>query len=104
MQQVLGCLVSYRIAVGPQQGRKVFTFQIILAREDDDRFAQVVKVAGFRLHAGASQLKTPYSDGTSHVIFAPLDFIAKLMAQVPKPRVNLTGFHGVFAPNSATVP
>ena len=24
MQQVLGCSVSYRIAIGPQQGRKVF--------------------------------------------------------------------------------
>ena len=24
VQQVLGCSVSYRIAVGPQQGRKVF--------------------------------------------------------------------------------
>jgi hypothetical protein len=30
----------------------------------------------------------------------PLDFIAKLAALVPKPRVNLTRFHGVFAPNS----
>ena len=29
-----------------------------------------------------------------------LDFIAKLAALVPKPRVNLTRFHGVFAPNS----
>jgi hypothetical protein len=35
-----------------------------------------------------------------HVIFEPVDFIAKLAAQVPKPRVNLTRFHGVFAPNS----
>ena len=35
-----------------------------------------------------------------HVIFEPLDFIAKLAALVPKPRVNLTRFHGVFAPNS----
>lgn len=26
--------------------------------------------------------------------------IAKLAALVPKPRVNLTRFHGVFAPNS----
>ena len=42
------------------------------------------------------QLKTPYSDGTTHVIFEPLDFIAKLAALVPKPRVNLTRFHGVF--------
>lgn len=46
------------------------------------------------------QLKTPYRDGTTHVIFEPLDFIAKLAALVPKPRVNLTRFHGVFAPNS----
>lgn len=160
MQQVLGCSVSYRIAIGPQQGRKVFTLQTIPSWEDDDRFAQVAKVSGFSLHAGVAvqawerqklerlcryisrpavsekrlsltpsgniryQLKTPYSDGTTHVIFEPLDFmshilvlhpsgdlgranrlscrfvIAKLAALVPKPRVNLTRFHGVFAPNS----
>jgi len=46
------------------------------------------------------QLKTPYRDGTTHVIFEPLDFIARLAALVPKPRVNLTRFHGLFAPNS----
>jgi hypothetical protein len=46
------------------------------------------------------QLKTPYRDGTTHVIFEPLDFIARLAALVPKPRVNLTCFHGLFAPNS----
>jgi hypothetical protein len=34
------------------------------------------------------------------VIFEPLDFIARLAALVPKPRVNLTRFHGVFALNS----
>ena len=46
------------------------------------------------------QLKTPDRDGTTRVIFEPLDFIARLAALVPKPRVNLTRFHGVFAPNS----
>lgn len=46
------------------------------------------------------RLKTPYRDGTTHIILAPLDFIARLAALVPKPRVNLTRFHGVFAPNS----
>jgi hypothetical protein len=46
------------------------------------------------------ELKTPYRDGTTHVISEPLDFMAKLAALVPKPRVNLTRFHGVFAPNS----
>jgi hypothetical protein len=42
-----------------------------------------------------------YSDGTTHVLFEPLDFIARLAALAPKPRVNLTHFHGVFAPHSA---
>jgi hypothetical protein len=45
-------------------------------------------------------LKTPYRDGTTHVIFQPMDFIARLAALVPPPRLNLTRFHGVFAPNS----
>lgn len=45
-------------------------------------------------------LKSPYRDGTTHVFFNPLDFIARLAALVPKPRVNLTRFHRVFAPNS----
>jgi hypothetical protein len=47
------------------------------------------------------RLKTPYRDGTTHVYFSPLDFMARLAALVPKPRVNLTRFHGVFAPNSS---
>jgi Putative transposase len=45
-------------------------------------------------------LKTPYRDGTTHVIFEPLDFMARLAALVPPPRVHLTRYHGVFAPNS----
>ncbi len=44
--------------------------------------------------------QTPYRDATAHVIFEPLDCIARLAARVPKPRVNLTRFHRVFAPNS----
>ncbi len=46
------------------------------------------------------ELKTPWRNGTTHVIFEPLDLIARLVALVPRPRVNLTRFHGVFAPNS----
>jgi hypothetical protein len=45
-------------------------------------------------------LKTPYRDGTTHVIFEPEDFIARLAALVPKPRAHLTRYHGVFAPAS----
>ncbi|MFT5115346.1 MAG: hypothetical protein ACI8P9_004694 [Parasphingorhabdus sp.] len=46
------------------------------------------------------QLKTPYRNDTTYVIFGPLDFMAKLVLLVPIPRVNLTRYHGVFAPNS----
>ena len=45
-------------------------------------------------------LKTPYRDGTTHIILEPLDFVARLAALVPEPRVNLTRYHGVFAPNN----
>ena len=44
-------------------------------------------------------LKTPYRDGTTQVAFEPVDIIARLAALVPKPRVNLTRYHGVLAPN-----
>ena len=34
------------------------------------------------------------------MFFTPLDLIGKLAALVPPPRLNLTRFYGVFAPNS----
>ena len=45
-------------------------------------------------------LKTPYRDGTTHMIFEPEDVIAILAALVPKPRAHLTRYHGVLAPAS----
>jgi ribosomal protein S27E len=136
MNQLLGHSITYRIAVGPQVGRKVFTLQTLPTCEPDDYADTAGKVSGFSLHAGVAarsderkklerlcryisrpavsekrlsltpngniryQLKTPYRDGTTHVIFEPLDFMARLAALVPRPRANLTRFHGVFAPNS----
>jgi hypothetical protein len=41
-----------------------------------------------------------YRDGTTHVIFEPEDFIARLAALVPKRRAHLTRYHGGFAPAS----
>ena len=136
LQNVCGHSITYRVAVGPQQGQKVFTLQTIAPQPEDERLNdRVAKVSGFSLHAGvmaesherkklehlcryitrppiAEQrlsltstgnvryaLKTPFRDGTTHVIFSPLDFIGKLVALIPRPRVNLTRYHGVFAPN-----
>ena len=136
MPQILGSSISYRIAVGPQQGRKAFMIRTIRPLDRPDPGLERVAMAnGFSLHAGVSceghqknkrerlcryiarpavavprlslsstgkvvyTLKTPYRDGTTQVAFDPVDFIARLAALVPKPRVNLTRFHGVLAPN-----
>jgi hypothetical protein len=46
------------------------------------------------------KLKTPYSDGTTHLLLTFSEFIEKLMALVPPPRSHLVRWGGVFAPNS----
>jgi hypothetical protein len=38
-------------------------------------------------------LKTPYRDGTTRVLFEPEDFMARLVALVPKPRAHLIRCH-----------
>ncbi len=43
MDQLLGHSITYRIAVGPQQGRKVFTLQTLPACDSDDRFLLLQK-------------------------------------------------------------
>lgn len=46
------------------------------------------------------KVKTPYADGTSFLLFDPLTFLEKLAALIPPPRVNLTLYHGMLAPNA----
>jgi hypothetical protein len=136
MDPLWGHSITWRIAVGPQAGRKVMTLQTLPA-EQADQASGAGNAGGFSLHGGVAvranqrakrerlcryisrqglseqrlsltaagkvryQLKTPYSNCTTHVVFEPLDFLAKLAALVPRPRVNLARYHGVFAPNSA---
>jgi hypothetical protein len=138
LEGLLGHSITYRIAVGPNEGRKAFTLQTLApALEAPAADQPVAKNSGFSLHAGVAAaphqrdkverlcryiarpavatgrlaltaqglvryaLKTPYRDGTTHVVLEPLDFIARLAALVPKPRVHLTRYHGVLAPHSA---
>ncbi len=127
--------ITYRIALGPQQGRKAFTLQTVPAVATADDNSSLAKGAGFSLHAGVAseadergkrerlcryitrpavsterlsltaqgniryRLKTAYRDGTTDVVFEPLDFMALLAALVLTPRVNLTPYHSAFAPN-----
>jgi hypothetical protein len=46
------------------------------------------------------KLKTKYSNGTSHLLFSGLEFVEKLAALIPPPRIHLTRFFGCLAPHS----
>ena len=50
------------------------------------------------------KLKTPWRDGTTHLVMAPLEFMQRLAALVPRPRLHLIRFHGVLAPNAKLRP
>ena len=55
MPQILGSSISYRIAVGPQQGRKAFMIRTIRPLDrPDPGLERVAKASGFSLHAGVS--------------------------------------------------
>ena len=47
------------------------------------------------------RLKHRWRDGTTHVIYEPLELLERLAALVPPPRFNLTRYSGVLAPASA---
>jgi hypothetical protein len=46
------------------------------------------------------KLKSPWRDGTTHLVMSPLEFMQRLAALVPRPRLHLIRFHGVLAPNA----
>jgi len=141
LDDLIGHSITYRIAVGPRAGQKLFTLQTLSAsampqaeQQGDHRGA--AQAGGFSLHAGIDidpsqrqklerlcryvsrppvavdrmaltssgqvryTLKTPYRDGTTHIVVEPLDLMARLAALVPPPRMHLTRYHGVFAPHS----
>jgi hypothetical protein len=135
MDQLQAASIHYRIAVGPQAGRKALTLYSLPPEQEEKEMPLLARLAGFTLHAATvceahqrnrlerlcryvtrpplalKRLSTdlrgrvvyaykhPFRDGSTHVVLEPLDFIARLAALVPRPRLNLTRFHGVFAPN-----
>jgi len=141
LDDLIGHSITYRIAVGPRAGQKLFTLQLLSANAIPEAQQQgghrgAVQAGGFSLHAGIDidpggrqklerlcryvsrppvavdrmaltasgqvrySLKTPYRDGTTHIVLEPLDLMARLAALVPPPRMHLTRYHGVFAPHS----
>jgi hypothetical protein len=54
MQDLHGHSITYRVALGAQCGKKIFTLQTLPAQVDDDSSSQVVSMAGFSSHAGVA--------------------------------------------------
>ena len=46
------------------------------------------------------RFKTPWSDGTTHLVLSPLELIGKLVALVPLFRLNRVRYQGILAPNA----
>ena len=46
------------------------------------------------------KLKTPWRDGTTHLVMSPLECIQRLAALVLRPRLHLIRFHSVLTPNA----
>ena len=45
-------------------------------------------------------LASRWRDGTTHQVMTPLEFMQRLAALVPRPRLHLIRYHGVLAPNA----
>ena len=43
------------------------------------------------------QLKSPWRDGTTHIVMSPLELMQRLAALVPRPRLHLIRSHGALA-------
>ena len=108
MGAIVGASITYRLAFGPNAGRKALTLQTVPVRTEPRKGSDLVtKQAGFSLHAGIAckshqrkklerlcryitrpaiaerrlslasngnvviALKTPYDDGTTHVVLNP---------------------------------
>jgi len=46
-------------------------------------------------------LRRPWADGTTHLLFEPVELLARLAALTPRPRINLILYYGVLAPRAA---
>ena len=136
LDQLIGASIHYRIAIGPNAGKKALILRTVPAQPEPFASTLLARQPGFSRHAvtrcEANQrdqleklcrdinrpaianerlsmserekvivrFKQPFRDGATQVVLDPLDFIVRFAALVPRPRLNLTRFHGVWGANS----
>lgn len=85
---------------------------IVVPAGSRDRLERLCRYA-LRPSVGQARLKlTPdgkavlelcrrWTDGTTHIVFYPVELLGRLAARTPRPRINLVLYHGVLAPRAA---
>jgi hypothetical protein len=68
--------------------------------EQIEALADIIVAAQWRYRPQTQNPVFRCSDGTSHLLFSGLEFMEKLAALVPQPRIHLTRYFGVLAPHS----
>ena len=137
--QLIGASIHYRIAIGPNAGKKALMLRTVAAQPEPIASTLLAKQPGFSLHAATCceanqrdkleklcryiarpaiaserlstndrgqviyRFKQPFRDGTTHVVLDPHELIARLAALVPRPRLNLTRFHGACSRRIASI-
>ena len=137
LDQLIGASIHYRIAIGPNAGKKALTLRTVPARPEPFASTLLARQPGFSRHAATRceanqrdqleklcrtitrpaianqrlsmnergqvivRFKHPFRDGTTHVVLDPLDFIARLAALAPRPRLNLTRSSTACSPRTA---
>ena len=127
LDSVRAASVRYRIAIGPHSGNRTLTLHDpSCIKTDKSPKPLTVDSYGFSLNAAVSckpyqrerlerlcryitrqaicldrlNVKNPFRNGATHILFSPLDFLGKLAALIPRPRHHLVRYHGIFAPNA----
>ncbi|MDA0791563.1 MAG: hypothetical protein O2780_19175 [Proteobacteria bacterium] len=54
MATIVGASISYRLAFGPNAGKKALTLQTLPTGDTEDQRSLVTKQSGFSLHAGVA--------------------------------------------------
>ena len=77
---------------------------VYVAAGDPERLCQYLcrpPLGQDRLHRlRDGRIAGPWADGTTHLVFTPVELLERLVPLVPRPRINLVLYHGVLAPNA----
>ena len=92
-----------RISLGNRNARRSITWSAITSRPSRSARPPVGQDRLQPMPDGtvALELRRRWTDGTTHLIFDPVELLERLAALVPRPRINLVLYHGALAPRAA---